>query len=60
MILRFLPEENEKQEMYPPPNLLPPPFPYGCKVGLIDRYFNLFLSPVNSSFLDKWHLVVCQ
>lgn len=47
MILHFLPEENETLEM-------PPFFPcYDCEVGLIERYFTLFLSPVNSSFLDK-------
>lgn len=53
MILHFHPEENETLEMSAF-------FPYDCKVGLIDRYFTLFLSPVNSCFLDKWHLAVCQ
>lgn len=47
MILRFLPEEigNTGDVHFF--------FSYDCKVGLIDRYFTLFLCPVDSSFLDK-------
>lgn len=54
MISGRLPEENETLEIF----LFHPS--YDCKVGLIDRYFSLFLIPVNSARLDKWHLAVCQ
>lgn len=47
MILGCLPEGNGTREIFPfPPS-------YDCKVGLIDRYFAPFLSPVNSARLDK-------